>query len=169
MPTFYPRIKALVKSHNVGLIHVNHESFALTGYLLARSLGLPWIAHVRTTLTPGWFARRICRLIARQSAHAICIVEPVKQHFLSLAGRVADPGKISVVNNIARKFDASTPRSSVIDALPGRFRVLSLTNFSPNRGVDRIIDVADVLKSVRRPEFCFLSFWASGQYACDYG
>jgi glycosyltransferase involved in cell wall biosynthesis len=113
---------------------------------------------VRTTLTPGWFARRIYRLIAARSAHAICIVEPVKQHFLSLAGKTADPKKISVVNNIASRLDVSLPRYKAFDRLPGRFRVLSLANFSPNRGVDRIIDVADVLHRSGDRHFAFYLF-----------
>jgi glycosyltransferase involved in cell wall biosynthesis len=154
-PVAYRRIKGFAQTHNVRIIHVNHESFALTGYLLSRLLGVPWIAHVRTTLTPGWFARRLCRLIAAKSSHAICIVQPVKSHFLTLTDKSGVGSRVSVVHNITPRAKAPALPYAPFNILPNRFRVLSLTNFSANRGVDRIVDVAEILHRRGDHRFAF--------------
>ena len=155
LPSLYATARKIKAEHGIALIHVNHESLALFGHLLARLLGVPWIAHIRTTLTPGWFARRLCRMIVKKSAHVICIVEPVRQHFLGLAGKLPKSAKVSVIHNILPELSASTPPSPIFAQPPDRLRVLSLTNFSPNRGVDRIVEVAEILHRRAERQFAF--------------
>ena len=154
LPALYRRVKTQVRAHNIQLIHVNHESFALIGLLLSRLFGLPWIAHIRTTLTPTWFARRLSRVIAKNAVQVICIVEPVKRHFCALAGVGAECRKISVIHNIVPPIAFASPATE-FESPPDRFRVLSLTNFSPNRGVDRIVDVAEELRGRGDGRFAF--------------
>jgi glycosyltransferase involved in cell wall biosynthesis len=133
------------RRHEVAILHVNHESLALFGQRLARTLGLPWICHVRAQLRPGRFARFVYRTINDHAAHIIFIAEPNRQHFASLVGPRFAAEKTSVIHNIAPPPDRATPPHPAFLESGAALRVLSLSNFSPNRGVDRLIDVAAVL------------------------
>lgn len=148
-------IAPLIAEGGIRLIHVNHESLAVLGALLARKFGLPWVGHVRTLLTPGWFARRVHRLMARRAAHVIFITEPNRAHFRTLAGTSFDPAKTSVIHNIIPVGDTAPAPLPAFLSPPARFRVLSLTNFSAARGVDRIVDVAAALKARGDMRFAF--------------
>ena len=154
-PRLVWRFRTLVEQHNVKLIHVNHESLALSGYLLSKALGLPWVCHNRTLVIPSWFARRLQRLIAKDAAYSIFISDPVLDHFKISAGSAVNATKFSVIFNIAPPIGHEISPASEILRPPDRFRVLSLTNFSPNRGVDRIIDVAEALHRRGDDRFAF--------------
>jgi glycosyltransferase involved in cell wall biosynthesis len=149
------KVAPLVQAHRVRLLHVNHESLACTGALLARRFGLPWVGHVRTLLTPGWFARRVYRLMARRAAHVIFITEPNRTHFKTLTGAAFGHQRTSVVHNIIPIDDEPRAPLAELEAPADRFRVLSLTNFAPSRGVDRIVDVAVELHSRGDQRFAF--------------
>jgi glycosyltransferase involved in cell wall biosynthesis len=156
------QLAPIVAKRDIRLLHINHESLVLTGACIAQRFGLPWIGHVRTLLTPGWFARRVHRLMARAASHVIFITEPNRAHFRMLSGNRFDAERTSVVHNIIpMPDDVVQPLAELTDP-PDRFRVLSLTNFSPSRGVDRIIDVAEALQ--RRGEKRF-AFYLCGQPA----
>lgn len=162
MRSLLRQLAPIFAERDIRLLHVNHESLALTGAFIAKRFDLPWIGHVRTLLTPGWFARRVHRLMARAAGHVIFITEPNRAHFRMLSGNRFDPERTSVVHNIIPMPDeAAQPLPELTDP-PERFRVLSLTNFSPSRGVDRIVDVAEALQ--RRGETRF-AFYLCGQPA----
>lgn len=150
------RIAPLIIAHHVRLLHVNHESMACTGALLARRFRLSWVGHVRTLLTPSWFARRVYKLMARRAGHIIFITEPNRAHFKALVGVEFDVAKTSAIYNIIPVSDEQRDPLPELLSPEERFRVLSLTNFAPSRGVDRIVDVAAVLKS--RGDFRFTFF-----------
>tara|TARA_A100001037_G_scaffold278164_1_gene278867 strand:- start:6869 stop:8140 length:1272 start_codon:yes stop_codon:yes gene_type:complete len=156
------RLAPMVAERDIRLLHINHESLALTGAFIARRFDLPWIGHVRTLLTPGWFARRVHRLMARTASHVIFITEPNRAHFRMLSGNRFAAERTSVVHNIIPIPDEAAQPLPELSDPPGRFRVLSLTNFSPSRGVDRIVDVAEALQ--RRGETRF-AFYMCGQPA----
>lgn len=155
LPRLRRHLRHLIAERDVRLIHVNHESMVCIGAILARLFGLPWVGHVRTLLIPGWFARRVHRLMARSSRHVIFISEPNREHFRQLAGNAFDEKKTSVIHNIIPVSETKIEPLDVLMSPPDRFRVLSLTNFSPSRGVDRIVDVAAVLKSRGEQRFAF--------------
>ena len=162
LPSLLRRLAPIIAERDIRLLHINHESLVLTGALIAKRFDLPWIGHVRTLLTPGWFARRVHRLMARAASHVIFITEPNRAHFRMLSGNRFDGARTSVVHNIIPIPDvAARPLPELADP-PDRFRVLSLTNFSPSRGVDRIVDVAEALQ--RRGETRF-AFYLCGQAA----
>ena len=156
------RLAPIIAEHDIRLLHINHESLAVTGTFIAKHFDLPWIGHVRTLLTPGWFARRVHRLMARAASHVIFITEPNRAHFRNLSGERFDKGRTSVVHNIIPMDEGVAQPLAELTDPPDRFRVLSLTNFSPSRGVDRIVDVAEALQ--RRGETRF-AFYLCGQPA----
>lgn len=139
------QIGAAAHAHGVALLHVNHESLAFFGLRLSRVLGLPWVCHVRAQLNPGYFARRVYRMINARAAHIIFIAEPNRQHFAALVGSGFKVEKSSVIHNIAPPVDRTSPPHPAFLESNARLRVLSLSNFSPNRGVDRVVEVAAVL------------------------
>lgn len=155
MPKLLRRIRALLKDDDVRLVHVNHESLALSGSLIAKSLKLPWTCHSRTSLVPGWFARRLLQRIMRRAAHIICISTPVRDHVQQLVGQTFQSEKVSVIHNIVPRMGTDLLPLPDFTQPENRFRVLSLTNFSPNRGVDRIIDVAEILNRRSDQRFAF--------------
>ncbi len=154
-PRLYARLDELIEGYDLRLIHVNHESLALIGSMIARRLRLPWISHVRTLLIPSFFARQVYRLVNRRAAHAVFIAEPNRQHFARLVGGAFDSGKASVVLNITPIRKTKPAPLPIMERPSGKFRVLSLTNFSPNRGVDRIVEVAEELKARGDLDFVF--------------
>ena len=149
------RLHEIKARANICLVHINHESLALVGREIARRLGLPWVCHVRTQLISGYYARKTYRAIARDAAHVIFITERNRDHFRELAGADYSADKISTVYNISPLAPhdlAPLPElSEPVDAL----RVLSLTNFSPNRGVDRVVEVAEILQARGRKDIVF--------------
>lgn len=149
------QIDNLIAEYGIRLLHVNHESLASIGHLIARRTALPWVGHVRTELIPGWFARRVYRLMMRSATHVVFIVEPCRKHFARLVGPRFDASKTTVVLNIMPVPDVPPDPLPEFGEPSDRFRVLSLTNFSPNRGVDRIVDVAAELRNRGEREFAF--------------
>lgn len=149
------RIGKIVRTHNVALIHVNHESLALIGARLARALELPWTCHIRTQLIPGYFARHVYRLINEHARHVIMIAEPNRDHFEALVGARFNREKTSVVHNIIPAVSEGLSPLPALRQPADALRVLSLSNFSPNRGVDRIVDVAAVLQRLGRDDIVF--------------
>ena len=146
LPGAVGRLRALARKHDCRLVHVNHESLALAGRTVARRLGLPWICHIRTQLIPGIFARRLAGTIAREAGHLVFISEPVEDHFRALlsARDAGAPG--TVLYNICLPPPASSTEPDCMAAFKDGLKVISLSNFSPNRGVDRVVEVAAVLK-----------------------
>ncbi len=139
------RVVSFARSNDCSVVHVNHESLALTGIRLIDLLQLPGIFHIRTELKPGVFARYVIRKVLRHAKEIVFISEPVCEHFHQLARMPVDEKRETVVYNICVPADKNVSAPTVINPRCA-LRVISLSNFSPNRGIDRILDVASVLK-----------------------
>ncbi|WP_425402986.1 glycosyltransferase family 4 protein [Hwanghaeella sp.] len=146
LPGALNRLQALAEKHDCRLIHVNHESLALAGRALAKRLGLPWVCHIRTQLIPGFFARSLARMIATQASHLVFISEPVESHFRSLLPSRDTGAAGSVLYNICLPPPAGSEEPDCMAGFQDGLKVISLSNFSPNRGVDRVVEIATVLK-----------------------
>lgn len=149
------QLQQIKEREGIRLIHVNHESLALTGRHLARRLGLPWVCHVRTQLIPGRFAKWVYGVIARDAAHVIFISERNLEHFQALSAVPLNRDRASVVYNIAPPIPENLEPLPEISEPASSLRMVSLTNFSPNRGVDRVVDVAQVLARRGRTDIVF--------------
>lgn len=148
-------IESFARAGSAALVHVNHESLVLSGALIAARLGLPWTCHVRTQLIPGFFARFVYRTINRRASGAVFITEPNRRHFSDLVGDAYAAGKGAVILNPAPKNGDNAEPLPVFQEPASALRVLSLSSFSPNRGVDRIIDVASELTRRGRSDIVF--------------
>ncbi|MDP6475613.1 MAG: glycosyltransferase family 4 protein [Alphaproteobacteria bacterium] len=149
------RLEEIRRRENIRLLHVNHESLALVGREIARRLGLPWICHIRTQLIPGHFARKVYGMVARDAAHVIFITERNRDHFRDLAGAEYVGERTSTVHNISPPVPDDLAPLPELSEPADATRILSLTNFSPNRGVDRILDVAEILHARGRRDIVF--------------
>lgn len=155
---FSGRLKALIRKHDVKLLHVNIESLALTGHLISKHFKVPWVCHIRTLLVPSSFARLVYRLINRRAERIIFITDQNMTHFAALTGKKFDRDKAEVVFNITPQMEPGLKPRPELSERPDVFKVISLSNFSPNRGVDRILDVAEDLKNRGEKDFVFFLY-----------
>ncbi len=155
LPRLLRKLRTLVQRYGVRLVHANHESIAPFALFVARQFGLPCVCHIRTQLKDSVFARLLDRIINRFADHLIFIAEPNERHFAALVGPTFDKDKSSIIFNATPKFPGALPPPTEFLDPPGVFRVISLSNFSPDRGVDLLIDVAQELRQRGRDDFVF--------------
>ncbi|HOV03231.1 MAG TPA: glycosyltransferase family 4 protein [Kaistiaceae bacterium] len=150
----YSKFLNIVRRENVSMVHVNHEGMALFGRWLAGRLNVPWICHLRCIYPENPWSRWLYGVIDQADAR-IFISENEQEHFEKMIGKRADCKNNIVINNIAPE-ECFENRPLAHDGVAGEFlRVASLTNFDYGRGVDRILDVARILKSMGRKDIRF--------------
>lgn len=134
------------------LLHCNHESlFALANWLRPR-LSLPITAHVRTNLWPSSFARVQVGKLAAATNALVFITENERQTFETHLG---GPAAGTVIYNPATLPQIAPEPLAEIAADP-RYRIACLSNYSWNRGVDRLIELAAALASQGRRDVLFV-------------
>ncbi len=134
------------------VVHANHESLFLLLAALRRRTELPLVMHLRTIVVPSVVARWQARSIGGTVDHAVFITENERDAWGRLGLQATDR---SVVYNIA------VPPSAQVVAHPlipddGRFRVACISNYAWVRGVDRLVEVARLLKSRSRTDVLFV-------------
>ncbi|MDP7343854.1 MAG: glycosyltransferase family 4 protein [Alphaproteobacteria bacterium] len=151
-------IYAIAEKHRVIAVHANHENISLFGMIVAKWLAVPLICHIRTQLVPTSWAGWLYRRIAARADAIICIADPVRSHFEALAGIAAESLPLYIVHNFATGRERANSDAEVarLDTREGAISVISLSNFSPNRGVDQIVDVALSLRKLGQENFLFL-------------
>ncbi|MBW1716683.1 MAG: glycosyltransferase family 4 protein [Deltaproteobacteria bacterium] len=164
-----PRIKEIIHRYHIKLVHVNHESLGLVGFIISKCFNVPWTCHIRTLLVPGFFARFVYRTINKYAKRIVFITDQNMVHFAALVGRSFDMRKMSVVYNVCPEFDEGVSPLPLLNNIRDRFKVLSLSNFSYNRGIDRIIEVAEELKKKGRRDFSFFLFGHSANRSLIHG
>jgi glycosyltransferase involved in cell wall biosynthesis len=129
-----------------GLLHANHENLAITVWLISRIVGRPWICHVRTKLVDTFSARSVYRFINRKADGIIFISSGAFEHFRKLA-RASEKKKHYIIFN-SYSPNKSNGKKLVLGNDPhhAKLRVLTLSSLTPNRGIDRQLDVAAELK-----------------------
>lgn len=123
------------------VIHFNHEALFPTARWLRHRTDRPLTMHIRTNLLDTPFARFQIRSISNTVDHLIFITENEAETFRRLGGR---PRAASVIYNIVDVPEAPPPLHPAIPA-DGRLKIACLSNYSYARGLDRLVDVADVL------------------------
>ena len=131
-------------------VHFNHIGLWLVAAYLRSRTHKAFVMHIRTRPEPNAFTRFQSRLVSRVCDHLVFITENEEKHFRSLGG--AAPG--TVVFNVTAPVHGPLP--PVEGILADRFRVACLSNFSWDRGVDRLADIADVLAAEGRSDIVFV-------------
>ena len=133
------------------LVHFNHEGLFLVARWLKPRTHAGIVMHIRTTPWDTLFARWQTRMIARTVDRLVFITEEVGARFNAVGGRAL--GK--VIHNIA-----TPPRGEVAPhaRIPqgGGFKIACLSNYSWNRGLDRLVGVAAALVAAGRRDFLFV-------------
>ena len=132
------------------LVHFNHESLFVLARWLKRFAPAATCLHVRTNPHDSVFARWQARVVARAADRLVFITENERE---TLTRRVCWPVSGDVIYNPVSALEVSphplVPRD-------GRLRLASLSNYSYQRGTDRLIEVAEVLAQRKRRDALFV-------------
>lgn len=135
------------------LLHCNHESLFALAYWLRSRISLPISCHIRTNLWCTPFARRQVRMLkSAVDDRLIFITENERWTFESHLG-VPSLGRV-ILN--AATIPETPPEPLVAFADDSRFKVACLSNFSWNRGTDRLVELAELLASQGQRDVLFV-------------
>jgi len=133
------------------VVHFNHEALAWLGLWLRPRTNAGFVFHNRTMLRHTLFARAQMRAIDLAADDMIYITENERDNVQSLG--IKDRG--NVIYNPVVSYQNSTKCHELV-ADRTTFKVCCLSNFSWNRGGDRLIEVAEVLKCWNRTDVQFV-------------
>ena len=132
------------------LIHFNNESLYRLAAWMRRRHSKPQTMHIRTMPSISAFARRQSKTIARSVDHLVFITENEQDRFDQLVGRTCDG---SVIYNIAAPVTVESHSGVPNDQ---RLKLAVLSNFDWQRGIDRTVEVAELLANRGRRDFLFV-------------
>ena len=135
----------------IDVVHLNHESLFWLARWLKKNTRAMVSMHIRTILPDNGLARFQERTIQRYADHTLFITENERERFEHLTGR---PARGDVIYNIATPPSTSHAHAEI--PADGRFKVASLSNFDPLRGVDRLADIAMEIAETGRRDILFV-------------
>ncbi len=133
------------------VVHMNHDGLWWLARWLRGRVSAAIVQHVRTQPFKTPFARWQARTMARVADQIVFITENEQRHYASLGCGAAG----NVIYNVPAEVKASTTAHPDIPA-DNRLKVLSLSNFSYMRGVDRLVEVAEDLARRGRRDILFV-------------
>ena len=133
------------------VVHFNHEALAWLGLWLRPRTNAGFVFHNRTMLQHTLFARAQIRAINSAADGTVYITENEQNNARSLG--IKNSGKV-IYNSVVRYKKFIKCHELVEDRTT--FKVCCLSNFSWNRGGDRLIEVAEILKSWKRTDVQFV-------------
>jgi glycosyltransferase involved in cell wall biosynthesis len=148
-------LEHFVEEKGLALVHVNHEGLALLGRWISRKFGLPWICHIRTRMHPSFWSRYVYRTIDDYADRVVFITENEEQHFARVLNGTWHREKGVVIHNSLGSFFPGVEPMPEFTKPADAFRVISLSNFSRNRGADQVVRVAHALRKRGREDFTF--------------
>ena len=132
------------------VVHVNYESLLPVALWLKLTTKKPQVHHCRARIRRTPWGRVHVKVASLIADRLIFITENERDHFCSLGGRIG-----TVIYNPAPESKVvSEPSASLPD--DGRLKVMSLSNYSHDRGVDRVGEVARSLKNSGRHDILFI-------------
>lgn len=145
------RAELVARAAEFDVVHLNHEALARLGAWLRPRTAAALTVHNRTMLHDTLFARSQMRAMARAADRLAFITENERDNVRRLG--CATPGE--VIHNIV---DIPEQLPDPHEAVPadGRFAVASLSNASPGRGTDRLVEVAESLAAAGRRDVLFV-------------
>ena len=147
------RLELLERSQTFDLLHANHISLTpLLVWLKKKNPTLKVVTHIRTNPKKSIFSKFQASCCFKVSDDLIFITENELKHFQNLIGKKL---KSHIIHNSVRNFDTKTPAHRSISN-DRRIKIISLSNFSRARGVDRLLEVAKMLPKELRSKVVFL-------------
>ena len=134
------------------IVHINHISLLPLAFMIRMAnKRIRIVTHIRTMPPPSFFARVQAKLCNHISDEYIFITENEREHFQLLCNRqvqgqiIHNPVKQRKVTHLKKTAERKR-----------HINILSLSNFSFQRGVDRLIEVAKCLPQEERHNFSFI-------------
>lgn len=139
----------------VDLVHFNHEALFWLARDMKRRKPKPAAMHIRTNLWPSLFAKHQCRIVAENTDARIFITENEQE---SLSRNAGFPVDGDILYNIVEPSPSDTVAWDLDTSfVQGKsFLVGCLSNYAWNRGTDRLIDLAVLLKKAGRDDIGFV-------------
>jgi glycosyltransferase involved in cell wall biosynthesis len=128
-------------------VHFNHEALHPLATWLRPRHGKSQTIHIRTMIPDNIFGRWQCRRMAAANNRLIFITENERDNFSRLSGADANG---EVIYNIAE----IAPHPEIVS--DGRLKIALLSNFSWQRGCDRVVEIAEMLAARGRRDFLFV-------------
>lgn len=154
LPRFLRLMKNLIKSNNIQIAHLNHESLFFIGLCCRFLFNVKIVYHVRTMLPVNIWSK-IQILIALNTAdYLIFITENERDLWLSMCRKTRQIPQ-SVIHNIAESIKTNHPQE-ILQDISRKFKVISLMTLSYSRGVDRLVDVGLCLRNEHSKEIIFV-------------
>lgn len=149
----YFALKKCVSGNSL-VIHSNHENTAFFSKSLSVLLRAKVICHIRSTLGLTVFGKILYRFINAYFDYVIFINPQVSKNFRNVIGK-----KLRVSNKvITNPYEAETDSQDSTAVKANRdFVVVCMSSITYNRGIDRVVKVAEVLK-----EYSYIRFEIHG-------
>ena len=133
------RFKLLKAVENFDVIHCNHTSLVLVMcWLKWKRPNSKVVFHVRTMPPVNWLSRWLARKVSNVANQLIFITSNEKNHFETLIGHSVN-GKI-LFNPVCMGVSKLPKCMRIVSS--ASLKILMLSNFSHERGTDRIIKLA---------------------------
>jgi glycosyltransferase involved in cell wall biosynthesis len=147
------RFELLRKSQGFDLLHANHISLTpLLVWLKKNNPKLKIVTHIRTNPKKSIFSKFEASSCLEVSDDLIFITENELKNFIYLTDQKV---RGHVIYNSVRDFAVKSPPHPSI-ASDERIKIVSLSNFSHARGVDRLLDIAKILPKDMRSRVVFI-------------
>jgi len=146
------RKNLLEASYKFDVIHFNHESLYWLARWICKNTDIIVTMHKRTILSDTVFSRMQVGVIQKYVSNLVYITENEKDNFIKLGGKKKF-GK--VINNIVSVEKTKSKPYKKILTKKG-FKLCTLANYSYNRGIDRLIDIAKELKKLGHTDIVFV-------------
>ena len=149
------RRQLLDKCRDFDVLHANHISLTpLVSWLSKKNPKLKISTHIRTMPKNSIFTRSEAKQCKKVSNALVFISENEKAHFEELVGHGV-AGNI-VYNSVDISEELLCNCNERLNKYTQEFRVLSLSNYSLSRGVDRLLQVAENLSESLRSRVVFV-------------
>ena len=147
------RFELLRKSQGFDLLHANHISLTpLLVWLKKNNPKLKIVTHIRTNPKKSIFSKFEASSCLEVSDDLIFITENELKNFTYLTDQKV---RGHVIHNSVSDFAIKSPAHPSI-AFDERIKIVSLSNFSHSRGVDRLLDIAKILPKDMRSRVVFI-------------
>lgn len=123
-------------------IHFNHEGLFLLAKWLRPRAGIPFTMHLRTRPHNSFFSRIQMKVISEVIDKVVFITRNEADHFKRLGGYCDGV----VIHNITEPYKQKSLEKEERFSRP--FSIVSLSNFSPERGTDRLFEIAKTLSEM---------------------
>jgi glycosyltransferase involved in cell wall biosynthesis len=154
LPRFLWFTKNLIKSNNIDIVHLNHESLFFIGLCFHLLFNVKIVYHVRTMLPVNIWSKIQVLTAIHTADYLLFITENERDLWRSIFKKTQNIPQC-VIHNIAESVKKNN-RQETLKKISRKFKVISLMKLSYSRGVDRLVDVGLCLKNQHLRDIVFI-------------